>query len=88
MNKFHSVVDSEIRVVHPEAREVNYAKNFKEPVHTDIYSDPRIIKSRKLWNINSVIESMDKCNINVPFSDFHHCIFIQINNSVKIMDIR
>ena len=63
MNKFHSVVDSEIRVVHPEAREVNYAKNFKEPVHTDIYSDPRIIKSRKLWNINSVIESMDKCNI-------------------------
>ena len=58
------IVDSEIRVVHPAARKINYLKNSTERVLKDIYNHPAASQAMKLWGIESVIESMDKCNIN------------------------
>ena len=64
MNKFNLVVDSEVRIVHPEARKINFAKNSKEEkIHKAIYADRRIIKTMKLWSIESVIASMKRSNI-------------------------
>ena len=58
------IVDSEIRVVHSDARNVDYLKDSNEGVRKDIYSHSLIMKSIKLWNIESIVESMNKCNID------------------------
>jgi len=63
MEKNNLVVDCEIRTVHKEARNVNYLKNLNEGVKKDIYSHPKIKKAIKLWSIESIIESMNKCKI-------------------------
>ena len=59
-----NIVDSEIRVVHPEARNINYAKKNRENfLQKFVYSDKNISKAIKLWSLESVLKSMRKSKI-------------------------
>ena len=52
MKNFSLIVDSEIRVVHPAARKINYLKNSTERVLKDIYNHPAAPQAMKLWGIH------------------------------------
>jgi len=58
-----AVIDCEVRVVHKAGRNPNYLKNSNEGPIRDIYQDRSIKKAIKLWNVESLIKSMNKNKI-------------------------
>ena len=61
--KKYSIIDCEVRVVHKAARNKNFLKNSNEGVVKDIYQHKAINKAIKLWDVESLLKSMDKNNI-------------------------
>ncbi len=61
--KKYTIIDCEVRVVHKAARNKNFLKNSNEGVVKDIYQHRQISKAIKLWDVESLIKSMDKNNI-------------------------
>jgi len=58
-----SIIDCEVRVVHKAGRNQNYLKNSNEGPIRDIYQDRSIKKATKLWNVESLIKSMNRNKI-------------------------
>ena len=63
------IIDAEVRLVHPQAKKTNYAKNNKElRVHEIIYK--RINHKKKinhLWSVDVLLNSMKKNQISCAF---------------------
>lgn len=57
------IVDAEVRIVHPEARRLDFAQNTNEPVRRVIYNSPEAVRSHTLWNVEALRESMAESNI-------------------------
>ena len=57
------VVDGEVRVVHPDARRADFAARTEEPVRQAIYDHPALPQALRLWGVDALLESMDRCGI-------------------------
>ena len=61
--KIKNIIDCEVRLVHEKARNKNFMKGTNEGVIRDVYQHKKIGKAVKLWDINTLIKSMNKNSI-------------------------
>ncbi len=61
--KINRIIDCEVRLVHKKARIKNFMKNSREVIIKDIYKHKKIERAVKLWDIETLIKSMDKNSI-------------------------
>jgi len=64
MKKFFPIIDSELRLLHPEARKIENFKNFDKPIRKDVFDHSKAKNTIKLFNIESIKKSMEKCKID------------------------
>lgn len=57
------IIDTEVRVVHPEARCPDFGSRFPNTLGRDIYQSPDIQSAVSLWAVEATIDSMDSCGI-------------------------
>ncbi len=57
------VIDSEVRLVHPDARSIDYAKDRCPPLHRDVYSHPEASNAFQLWSHEALIQAMDSADV-------------------------